>query len=235
MEHWAELAAGGRVLVDVRRRANARRLSLRVNQTDGRVSVSAPKWVSQREIDRFLREHQSWLDNALDGVAERETASFGVRLPIEGVEVEIVPTGASRGAARLVGEELQVPGNDADAPARVRAFLKARARDRLVEQSSRFAAALDRPFSKVTLRDPRSRWGSCSSSGRLMYSWRLILAPPEVLTYVAAHEVAHLVEMNHSRRFWANVEALMPEYAAPRRWLREHGKGLHRWDFEVAS
>ena len=114
---------------------------------------------------------------------------------------------------------------------KVKALLKARARDMLATVSDDYAAALGRPYTRLTLRDTRSRWGSCTSDGGLMYSWRLIMAPPEVLHYVAAHEVAHLQEMNHSAAFWAVVEQLYGDYAAPRRWLRKEGDRLHRVTF----
>ena len=97
------------------------------------------------------------------------------------------------------------------------------ARERLQAASERFATQVDRKINRVTLRDTRSRWGSCSEAGNLMYSWRLILAPSDVLTYVAAHEVAHLVEMNHSQAFWDVVADLCPNYAEPRKWLRQEG------------
>lgn len=114
----------------------------------------------------------------------------------------------------------------------VLAALKCLARDRLAEASDRHATAIGRKVGRITLRDTRSRWGSCTSEGNLMYSWRLILAPPEVLDYVAAHEVAHLVHMDHSRAFWAQVERLMPGHKSARDWLRREGTGLHRWRFE---
>ncbi|HGG06475.1 MAG TPA: M48 family peptidase, partial [Aliiroseovarius sp.] len=111
--------------------------------------------------------------------------------------------------------------------ARLAALFKHHARQRLGEASDRYAAALGRPYSGLSLRDTRSRWGSCSAEGRLMYSWRLIMAPPEVLDYVAAHEVAHLAEMNHSPAYWAGLARLMPDYKAPRLWLRKNGADLH--------
>jgi predicted metal-dependent hydrolase len=116
-------------------------------------------------------------------------------------------------------------------PAAVAGVLKALARDRLTEASDRHAAALGRRYTRLTLRDTRSRWGSCSSAGALMYSWRLILAPPEVLDYVAAHEVAHLAQMNHSPAFWAEVARLCPSYPTHRTWLRRSGDTLHRYRF----
>ena len=117
-------------------------------------------------------------------------------------------------------------------PASVKAFLRTRARDALVAASDRYAGLIGRQYSRLTLRDTRSRWGSCSSTGALMYSWRLIMAPPEVLDYVAAHEVAHLAQMNHGPAFWALVEELMPDYAPRRAWLRDHGDRLHALRFD---
>lgn len=111
-------------------------------------------------------------------------------------------------------------------------FLKTQARARLVAASDMYAARLGQPYRRITLRDTRSRWGSCSSQGALMYSWRLILAPPRVLHYVAAHEVAHLSEMNHSPAFWAVVAQLFGPCDAERRWLRQEGAALHRIRFD---
>ncbi|MEL6209587.1 MAG: M48 family metallopeptidase [Pseudomonadota bacterium] len=115
----------------------------------------------------------------------------------------------------------------------VGAFLKALAHDRLVAASDAHAATLGQSYEKFALRDTRSRWGSCSSGRRLMYSWRLILAPPDVLNYVAAHEVSHLVEMNHSSRFWAKVAELCPDFETHRAWLRREGASLHRYRFDA--
>ena len=232
MEQWADLGAGERVRIEVRRRSNARRLSLRVSQTDGRVSLSAPKWVSAREITQFLDQHRDWLGTALTGVADREVVGIGTVLPLEGQEVEIVPSETRRGVRRVDPHHLAVAGPPEAVGGRVRGHLKALARDRLSAASSRYADMLGRTYTRLTLRDTRSRWGSCSSSGGLMYSWRLIMAPGDVLDYVAAHEVAHLVEMNHSRAFWATVEGLMPGFEAPRLWLKENGRHLHRWQFD---
>lgn len=155
----------------------------------------------------------------------------GGALPFRGDEVPIV-VGAGR-SVKLGDGLIEVPARDeARTPARLAAFLKHHARLALVDASARHAEALGRPHGRITIRDTRSRWGSCTAQGDLMFSWRLIMAPPEVLDYVAAHEVAHLAEMNHSRAFWAHVERLMPGYAGPRRWLRENAQHLHRYRFK---
>ncbi len=130
-----------------------------------------------------------------------------------------------------MGDLIEVPESAAAPGAHVEGLLKAHARDRLADASERYARQVARPIKRISLRDTRSRWGSCSSAGALMYSWRLIMAPPDVLDYVAAHEVAHLCEMNHSSRFWELVEKLCPDYASHRVWLRREGASLHRYRF----
>ncbi len=122
-------------------------------------------------------------------------------------------------------------GPEATLGVRAAAFLREAARQRCLAATEVHAARLGQPFGRITLRDTRGRWGSCTAAGDLMFSWRLILAPDAVLDYVAAHEVAHLAEMNHSPRFWAAVARLCPDYAAQRDWLRQHGASLMAYDF----
>ncbi len=133
-----------------------------------------------------------------------------------------------RRRAILEDGRLLLPGPAEDPAPRLAAFLRAAARDRLAAACDRHAARLGRPWRRLTLRDPRSRWGSCTAAGDLMFSWRLVLAPPPVLDYVAAHEVAHLARMDHSPAFWAVVDGLCPGWEASRDWLRREGAGLHR-------
>jgi predicted metal-dependent hydrolase len=130
---------------------------------------------------------------------------------------------------------LMIPGRRVDLPVRTGAFLQEAARAACAASVSRHASALGREAGRISLRDPRARWGSCTSAGDLMFSWRLVLAPMAVLDYVVAHEVAHLAELNHSPRFWARVRAICPDFSRQRTWLRQHGPGLHAWDFSRAA
>lgn len=224
------------VEVQVRRSGRARRLSLRISALDGRATLTLPTRVPEKEGLAFLRDKENWLREHLANVPDEQRVQIGASVPFRGSAVPVVAA-AVRGV-RLVnaGAEaaavLQVPDDPARVGARVAAFMKLQARDALVEASDRYARALGKPYDKISLRDTRSRWGSCSSAGRLMYSWRLIMAPPAVLDYVAAHEVAHLQHMDHSDRFWAEVERLFPDHERCRRWLREHGGSLHRVRFD---
>ncbi|MGR3494846.1 M48 family metallopeptidase [Citreimonas sp.] len=216
--------------VILRRSARARRLSLRLSQLDGRVTLTLPRGVTEAAGLAFLREREGWLRGHLDRHEGMVDVTHGSVLPVDGVERRVL-AGPGR-SVRLTDDALLVPGSAGDAAARLRGWLRARARNRLAEASDRHAAALGRGYARLTLRDTRSRWGSCTADGGLMYSWRLILAPPEVLDYVAAHEVAHLAQMNHSPAFWAVVERLYGDWRAPRAWLRDNGAGLHRYRFD---
>lgn len=215
--------------VTLKHSARARRLSLRISGVDGRVSLTLPRRTPAREAQDFLRAKEDWIRGHLGRQPEATPVTVGTLVPVEG-HPRLVAETRTR-AVKLMQDHLLVPEGADKAATRVRAFLKNLARDRLAEASSRHATALGRPYGKITLRDTRSRWGSCTSEGNLMYSWRLILAPAPVLDYVAAHEVAHLAEMNHSAAFWAEVARLMPSYETPRRWLRGNGSALHRYQF----
>ncbi|MDI3336660.1 SprT family zinc-dependent metalloprotease [Defluviimonas aestuarii] len=215
--------------ITLRRSARARRFSLRVSRLDGRVTLSMPARAREAEALAFAREKEGWLRQAVLGAGESLRVDRGMLLPFEGRQLTV--TGAPVRAVRVEGDAILVPQGVSNVAPRVLAFLKLAARQRLQAASETHAAAIGCRFTRLTLRDTRSRWGSCTVDGQLMYSWRLIMAPPDVLDYVAAHEVAHLVEMNHSPDFWAVVAGLMPDYARHRRWLRTHGPTLHRVDF----
>ncbi|MCF1709212.1 M48 family metallopeptidase [Tabrizicola sp. J26] len=219
--------------ITLRRSARARRFSLRVSRLDGTVTLSLPPRAREAEALAFARAQEDWIRSALARMPKLDLVGHGSTIPVEGRMLRIEP--ATGRLVRVYGESLLVPGEAAQAGTRTAAFLRTLARDRLTEASDRHAAALGRPFRRITLRDTRSRWGSCTVDGSLMYSWRLIMAPPEVLDYVAAHEVAHLAEMNHSDAFWAVVARLMPGYAQRRAWLKRQGQALHAYRFDAGG
>ncbi|MFC6688385.1 M48 family metallopeptidase [Jhaorihella thermophila] len=212
----------------LRRSGRARRISLRVSGLDGRVTLTVPRGVPEAEALNFARSKAEWIRRHLAARPDEVIVAPGVTLPVEGALLR-VERGTGRGV-RLNGGTVVVPG--AETGPRLQAWLRELARDRLTAAADRHARALNRTYSRITLRDTRSRWGSCSSRGALSFSWRLILAPPEILDYVAAHEVAHLAEMNHSPAFWAHVERLYGPHKQARRWLRENGPALHRYRFQ---
>lgn len=217
------------VVLVLRRLARTRRFALRVLRLDGKVTLSMPLRAPEAEALAFAREKAGWIRDALADAAPRRPVAIGVALPFEGTALTI--TAAAVPAVRIEDAALLVPPDAARLAARVEAFMKMAARQRLQAASEHHAARIGRTIRQISLRDTRSRWGSCTAEGRLMYSWRLIMAPAPVLDYVAAHEVAHLAEMNHSAAFWALVARLCPGFAAERQWLRRDGPALHRIDF----
>ena len=221
------------VEVTLRRSARARRFSLRVSRVDGKVTLSLPLRARESEAMEFVRAQEGWLRNALAKMPSVAGVGMGAEIPVEGRMMRLLP-GTGR---RLVATDdaLLIPGDPAAAGARVQAWLKALARERLVAASDHYAAQIGRKVAQVTLRDTRSRWGSCTHEGALMYSWRLVMAPPSVLNYVAAHEVAHMIEMNHSDRFWAVVDRLYPGWQPQRDWLKRQGSALHAIRFTGGS
>jgi predicted metal-dependent hydrolase len=217
------------VELTLRRSGQARRYSLRVSRLDGRVTLSLPTWAPEAEALAFAAARADWIRRVLGRAAPPARIVHGGTVPFEG-RVLTIEAAAIR-APRIDETRLLVPSDPSALGTRVATFLKFAARQRLHAATERHAAALGRPFGRITLRDTRSRWGSCAADGSLMYSWRLIMAPPEVLDYVAAHEVAHLARMDHSPAFWAVVARLMPGYEPQRRWLKRHGTTLHAYDF----
>ena len=223
---------GGDIAVRLRRSARARRMSLRVTRAEGEVILTLPLRASLAEGLAFARAREGWLRRVRAGLPPRPEVAHGVLIPVEGRALRVTPAALLR-APRVAGDRLELPERAAPGPA-AEVFLRQLARARLAAACDRHAARLGRPFRAIVLRDTRSRWGSCSVDGRLMFSWRLVMAPPEVLDYVAAHEVAHLQHMDHSPAFWATTARLAGDPAAPRAWLRANGAGLLAWRFSAS-
>ncbi|MFN7222880.1 MAG: M48 family metallopeptidase [Paracoccaceae bacterium] len=219
--------------ITLRRSARTRRFSLRVSRLDGRVTLSMPLRARESEALRFASEQEGWIRRVLAEMPGRRVVGLGDAVPVEG-QMRVLTQGTGR-SVRLEDDSLLVPGDPQQAGVRVGAFLKVMARDRLAAACDHHADRLGRPYTRLTLRDTRSRWGSCAHDGALMFSWRLIMAPPSVLNYVAAHEVAHLAQMNHSPAFWAEVEQLFPRWQGQRNWLHTEGQALHGYVFGPQS
>lgn len=213
--------------VALRRSSRARRLSLRVSRLDGQISLTMPRAAPIRAAQDFLNEREDWLRAQLAQIDPIEDVALGTEIPFEGQMHQLCP--GQRRVRRAQGAIYLPPARPIPA---LRAFLREEARGRLTAASDHFAGLLGRSYGKITLRDTRSRWGSCTARGDLMYSWRLVMAPPPVLRYVAAHEVAHLQEMNHSPAFWAVVEQLDPDWRTARAWLQGDGTALMRYRFD---
>ena len=212
----------GLVAVTLRRHPNARNYTLRLKSATGAPVLTMPRRGSLREARQFLDRHAGWLLREMDKLPKPRPIVDGAIVPLRGVAHRIqhhhrrgtVSVETVDGAPALV-----VAGDAAHLRRRVIDFLKREARRDLEPRVRQHAAALGVIVKAIRFRDQTSRWGSCTMSGHLSFSWRLIMAPSYVLDYLAAHEVAHLREMNHSRRFWREVQRLCPNFAEAERWL----------------
>ena len=224
------LAGDRMVEVTVRRNARARRYTLRLDRRGDGAVVTIPRRGTIAEAKAFVARHAGWIAERL--AARLEMAEVPIAVPIRGVDHRIESTGSPRGRIRLLaledGPAVEVPGEAPHVRRRLVDHLKKEARADLASAVARHAATLGVRPTAIRLKDTTSRWGSASARGVLAFSWRLIMAPPFVLDYVAAHEVAHLKEMNHSDRFWTICERLCPATEAAKDWLKKNGAGLHR-------
>jgi predicted metal-dependent hydrolase len=243
--------------VQVRHHPAARRLTLRVSQVRREVVLTIPQGVSLAEAGKFVATHMDWVRQRLANLPQAVVIGNDSRMLYRGELYRVQMLGPTRHrrvawteglmAARAHLKEAQsanrkkitlperllprlcVSGDYAHAARRLRDWLIDRAREELATRVQHHCRTLGLKARRVTVRDQTSRWGSCSSAKVLSFSWRLILAPPFVLDYVAAHEVAHLKEMNHGPRFWALVRSTNPRMDEARRWLKRNGAELHRY------
>jgi predicted metal-dependent hydrolase len=210
---------------------------MRLAPGGGALSVTVPPRTSDAAILAFVERHRGWADARLTASPERIRVADGAVLPFRGGRLTVAHE-PSRRASRLEqahdGFVLHVGGDLQHLPRRVRDALKREARLDLQGSVDRHAAAVGLKPAALSLKDTRSRWGSCTSDRRLAFSWRIVMAPPAVLDYLCAHEVAHFREMNHSPAFWALCRTLCPDMDAGRDWLKRHGASLHAVDFGEA-
>jgi hypothetical protein len=230
-----EIAFDGAVYqVRLQRHRQARRYTLRVQSTTRDVVLTMPPRGNIKDARAFAQKHDSWIASRLKRLPQPAPFRHGTMIPLRGEPHRIEHRPGKRGTVWIeLGDDgsraLCVAGDAPHVARRVRDYLKREAKRDLEAVSRRAADALGVKIKRVSIRDQSSRWGSCSTTGVLSYSWRLILAPPFVLEYLAAHEVAHLVEMNHSRAFWRVVTRIYPNLSRAKTWLNLHGADLHRY------
>lgn len=226
--------AGRSVTLTVVENQRARRLTMRIEPGGRGLRVTVPPGIAMSEVDRFINRHSSWLETRMRALPDQERLRAGMKIPFKGVphRIEHFP---GRGVTRVGGMSgdpvIEVFGGEAHLGRRLADFLKREGRTELSGLVSRHAASIGVSTGRITLRDTRSRWGSCSASGALSFSWRIMMAPPVVIDYLVAHEVAHRRQMNHSAAFWKICRQLSPRTDECRDWLKRNGASLQAIQF----
>ena len=192
-----------------------------------------PRHISEQEGVTFLHQKANWLDGRLMKYPKPIPFKDGEIVPFLGEPLTILHLNSSRRDIHREDDKLIVAGPKASLSKAIHDWYRREGGTEITARVKKKSEMLDRTYGRLTIRDTKSRWGSCSSKGNLNFSWRVVMAPAYVLDYLVAHEVAHLAEMNHSMRFWRIVESLSDEIQRGRRWLRQNGHELHRYGVEL--
>ncbi|MCK2168633.1 M48 family metallopeptidase [Thalassospira xiamenensis] len=219
----------GPLPVRLRPSARATRLKLRIDPAFDGVEIVVPNGISRKTAISMLYQHGDWVTAHMSRLPERVQFVPGAWVPFMGNEhaIRTIPD-AKRGVWAEAGV-IWVSGLPEHTNRRVSDWLKKQAKLEISPRAHAYAERIGKKVNRISLKDTRTRWGSCSSNGNLSFSWRLVLAPEDVLDYVVAHEVAHLQELNHSARFWAVVENLYGPSKKQQHWLKKNGSALHRY------
>jgi predicted metal-dependent hydrolase len=224
---WIEVS-GRRVTVELKPNPRARRVTLRADAARGVIRLSLCPRTPALKALALLDTHRDWIGARVAAWPRPLPFAPGATVPVEGRDIVIDWSLERARSPELLRDRLLVGGPIDGLAGRVERFLRARAKAVLTAETRETSAMLGKPVAAIAVRDTASRWGSCSSSARIAYSWRLILAPPHVRRYVVAHEVAHLAHLDHGPAFWTLTEALYGhDVKAARRWLKRHGPALH--------
>jgi hypothetical protein len=215
------------VPLKIQKMRHARYISIQWRPLKGDVLLTLPAYTSLREGLSFAATRKHWLEECIKEHGEPRKLTPGMRLNLLGQAYELRHAPEMRGVVEQSEKTVTVYGGAAFFSRRLNDWLRGRARTEIEALAYGYAARIGKRIQRINVRDTTSRWGSCSESAALSFSWRLIFAPREVLDYVVAHEVAHLKEMNHSPRFWRIVAELAPHHEAARRWLNRNGHTLY--------
>lgn len=216
------------VPIVTRKRRGAKNIVLRYQPVKRCLTLTVPYGVSEKQALAFVEKKRAWVEDQLLRKNAKVAFAPDAELSVLGEPLRIAHAGG-RGVVHVQNGSLCVPGAPEFLVRRVREWLIKTAREAITQSAHEKARGLGATVKKISLRDTHSMWGSCNSAGNLTFSWRLVLAPPEVLDYIVSHEVAHLKELNHSAAFWRIVESLCPHFQESRRWLKKHGHTLYRF------
>ncbi|MFD1200130.1 M48 family metallopeptidase [Brucella gallinifaecis] len=223
--------AGRELPLRVLENPRAKRLTLRIETGGKGLRVTIPPGLPDREVQSFLTRHQGWIESRIAKMPDQTGLRAGVKIPIRGI-AHLITHQPGRGTVDLLeGNILLVHGDPAHLSRRIADYLKREVKRDIEQLVARHTATIGRKAKAVRFKDTKSRWGSCTSDGVLSFSWRIGMAPAPVINYLVAHEVAHLIEMNHGPKFWKLCHELCPDTERCKAWLKRNGSALQAIDF----
>lgn len=216
--------------VELTRRKGMKRMILRLSKTADTIKVSAPPRMPLHEIIQFVGTSRPWIETQLSKKPPMNQSLFpNMTLSVGGIEYFVRHEEAKRRSIEIQENSIIVRGHLEDFSGSLLCYFRKLADQKCTYWSRQLADKLGLVYKKITIKDVKGRWGSCSSQGNLNYNWRIILAPEAVVIYLCAHEVSHLKHMDHSPEFWSTVASVCPDHKALRSWLRKNGDELYRY------
>ena len=218
--------------IDQRVSVRAKRLTLKVNFQTSRIELVIPQRAPTKMIERFLESNEAWIHEKQLELPQRISFVNGASIPLFGNETQIHITKditKKRTDITIHDNTLHITTNLDDPTPRIVRFLKAKAHETYTILADQKASDIEKEIQALSIRDTKSRWGSCSHDGNISLSWRLIFAPYDAMDYVIAHEVSHLKHMDHSPKFWARCKSLCRNYHDGKLWMKAHGHILMRY------
>lgn len=209
---------------------SVRRLILKIDSKERIPVLSVPRFCSRRKAINFVNEHMGWIMTELAKIPETKKFENGDKFLLFGKKAEICHLPDARCGVRLEGEKLVVSGGAEFLHRRVKDYIKKEAQRIFYAESQKLAQKINKKINGVSIKDTKSRWGSCSSLNHINYNWRIALAPDYVIAYLLAHEVSHLRYQDHSPAFWECVNCLNPDWKNGHNWLKKHGKSLYHYE-----
>lgn len=225
---------GRKIPIEISRPARSARIKVRIDPRRG-IVLLLPKRASLKAGLSFLKQEIDWIASNINKLPSAVPFRDGAMLPVLGRPHRITHVPEQRGFVWAEDGHIYVAGGAEHLPRRVKDWSRKMAKTEISVWAADYAGKIDVRYSGITLRDQISRWGSCSSTGNLNFSWRLLLMPEEVMSYIVAHEVAHLRHMNHSSDFWQVVDELHSAVAPAKKWLKTNGADLHKYGVEKAE
>ena len=220
---------GRNIPVRIRKNTRARRMILRIDNNINGAVVTLPSWTSEREALLMVQEKSDWVLTKLDNMPTKISFESGVQIPFLGEYHIVYHDPNQKGVVKKGENEIRLGGREEHLSRRLGDWLRKEAKIIIQPKAIEMAKKLNAEIGQISIRDTKSRWGSCAASGNLSFCWRLILTPEWVLNYVIAHEVSHLRHMNHGPEFWQTVADFNVRVDAARVWLSKNAEQLHRY------
>ena len=217
----------------ISRKSNIRKLSLKVCRITGKITINAPKFLAESEVYKFYSLNRSWIHNQINQCLVPKIVKEGLFIPVEGNLYEIVVKKNCSKIKFFKNNLICIPKNISNIGKEIQTFLIEYCKSVMIPIISKKSNLIRQKIKKISFKDTKSRWGSCSSTGSIMLNWRLIMVPPSVYNYVIIHELAHLVHMNHGPLFWKLVQELSPNYSKDKEWLKKNSQEIRRYIFKT--